>query len=120
MNLRLCGGLLVPGFALLTACENGSREAGDGPVGSIRSALSAADLHDVAAVRYTVVGADQSCADAPVAGTTVGLEEEALTGSVQPAGAGSNHAFSDALFVLATGDYRVCAAPLTSACEARR
>ncbi|WP_437287382.1 hypothetical protein [Sorangium sp. So ce406] len=80
--------------------------------GSIRAALTVGgERHDVTAVHFKVVDLYASCSDAAIAETTSSLEEEALPGSVVPAGA-ANHAGADGLFVLPPGDYRVCVSPL--------
>lgn len=70
--------------------------------------------HDVTAVAFVVVSPRGTCADDPIASvTTPALESEALPASLLPAGAGTAHPFADGLFVLAPGQYRVCATPLT-------
>lgn len=82
-------------------------------VGELRAAITSASPHDVASVRYKIVDASASCADAAIAETVSVLEAEPLTSTIGPPGQGAAHRFADALFVLASGDYRVCAFPLT-------
>ncbi|HMI90160.1 MAG TPA: hypothetical protein VK509_02300, partial [Polyangiales bacterium] len=69
--------------------------------------------HDVAAVRFAVVGSESSCDAEPIASATSALETEALPASVAGA-AGAQRPFADALFVLSPGAYRVCATPLAA------
>ena len=99
---------------LLHGCTN----LGDGdapeqePRGHISAALQLSDLHgDVTSVRVAVVPSGASCEAPPLFVSHPGLETEALPASLAE-GAGSFRPFADALFVLAPGDYRVCATPL--------
>lgn len=99
---------------LLHGCTN----LGDGdapepaPLGRISAALQLSDLHgDVTSVRVAVVPSGASCEAPPLFVAYPGLEAEALPASVAGS-AGSFRPFADALFVLAPGDYRVCATPL--------
>lgn len=82
-------------------------------VGSINARLVSESPHDVAQIFYRVVPADQDCNGTAVAERTSPLEVESLPTSLQPAGAGDQHRFSDALFTLDPGTYRVCAVPQT-------
>ncbi|WP_438024666.1 hypothetical protein [Sorangium sp. So ce233] len=116
MKALNCGALLL---GCLAAC-NGSpaAEPGDeGEVGRIRVALSApGPTYDVAAIHVKVVeGWSGDCSAEAVAEATIGLEEEGLPlhPDLLPPGAGENHAFGDALFVVTPGLYWACATPLT-------
>ncbi|WP_437307033.1 hypothetical protein [Sorangium sp. So ce388] len=108
------GSMAVTLALALPACDQGERQ-GDaaGTTGVIRAALEVGGArHDVTAIHYKVVDAGSTCGDAPIAETTSLLEDEALPGSVLPAGSGA-HAGADGLFVLPAGSYRVCASPMS-------
>jgi hypothetical protein len=86
-----------------------------GPVGRLSAALQFPLVqHDVTSVRFDVVTAGGSCDDPALATRTVTLESEPLPASVSGAGSGM-HQFADGLFVLAPGQYLVCATPLAAA-----
>ncbi len=91
--------------------------------GSLHVAIAASALrYDVTAIHVKVVDAGSSCDAAALAETTSALEAEDLPGGVLPPGAGP-HAGAGGLFVLPSGDYRVCVTPLaldapSSACAA--
>ncbi|HEU4406122.1 MAG TPA: PKD domain-containing protein, partial [Polyangiaceae bacterium] len=80
--------------------------------GGLHIAIAASGLrHDVTAIHFKVVGAGDAC-DAPaLAETTSALEADDLPGGVLPPGSGA-HAGAGGLFVLPSGDYRVCVTPL--------
>jgi len=69
-----------------------------------------ASPHGVTAARVDVLAAVAGCTATPIASHTVALDADAtrLAGS----GGAPARAFSDALFVLAPGDYHVCVTPL--------
>jgi PKD domain len=83
-------------------------------VGMLRAALTSASPHDVVAIRYKIVDAAGTCADAALTESISVLEVESLTPTIGPLGEGPDHRFADALFTLPPGDYRVCAFPLNS------
>jgi hypothetical protein len=83
-------------------------------VGQLSAALQfPLTQHDVTSVRFDVVAAGGSCDDAALASKTIAVESEPLPGSVAGAGSGM-HQFADGLFVLAPGQYLVCATPLST------
>lgn len=85
-----------------------------GPVGRISAALElGARVGDVTSVRIAVVAGDGSCEDAPLYVIERSIQDAELPATL-PEGSGAQHAFADALFVLAPGAYRVCATPLSS------
>lgn len=104
------GGVCLAGFTL--SC--GSQPIGepDGRVGSLRAAIEIGpSTHDVTAVRFDLVSADNGC-DAPALATlTVPLEAEQAPASVT-GGETASHHFASGLFTVAPGDYRACATPL--------
>jgi hypothetical protein len=113
---------LVSAVAALSAVSMGcSNPSDEGTVEDKTGRLSlkcvgGTSTHDVTGVAFVVVGAEGSCADTPIASTTTPtLESESIPASLLPSGGGSAHPFADGLFVLAPGDYRVCATPLTDA-----
>ena len=116
--MKLSSLWMGPGIGMFAFAAGCSSEPLGNPeenrVGSLRAAITSASPHDVAAVRYKVVDAYASCADAAVAETVSALETEPLTSTIGPPGQGAAHRFADALFVLASGSYRVCAFPLTA------
>jgi probable HAF family extracellular repeat protein len=110
-------------IALVSAAATAGCGVGDAvPVGSVRATLKAAARHDVAKVRYVVVSAGESCAGRPVAQADVPLQEETLPATAEPDGGtrGTSHAFADAFFTLAPGDYDVCVQPSTASGAASR
>jgi len=85
-----------------------------GPIGQLSAALQfPLTQHDVTSVRFDVIAAGGTCDDAAIATRTVVLESEPLPSSVAGAGSGM-HQFADGLFVLAPGQYLVCATPLAA------
>ncbi len=110
MRARLMG-MCTLSVLWAVACGANSPDEKSESVGTMHAALSSASPHDVASVRYVVVGAGDTCDASPLAETSVALETEDLTSTVQPSGAGTEHRFADALFTLPPGDYRVCAFP---------
>ncbi len=111
-SAKTCLVWAVAGIAAGCMQEKADGDGNEGNVGTLHAALSSASPHDVVSVHYTVVEASQTCDDAALAETTVALESEDLPAGVQPSGGGDSHRFSDALFTLAPGSYRVCAEPL--------
>jgi hypothetical protein len=84
------------------------------PAGSVAAALEVGTvLHDVTAVQFDVVAAGADCTAPALASKTVPIETEPLPASVE--GGAGKHAFAVGLFVLAPGDYRLCATPLGAA-----
>jgi hypothetical protein len=104
--------LLLAGFLACSLSCNPPAPAEPPPAGTVSAALEVGSLlHDVTAVRFDVVmGAASDCSATAVASRTVALESEPLPASVE--GGAGKHAFADGLFVLAPGDYRLCATPL--------
>jgi hypothetical protein len=103
---------VVQGCTALGDGDAPGHEQEQEPLGRISAALELADLRgDVSAIRVAVLPAGASCADTSVAVANSLLESEALPASVAQ-GAGSFRPFADALFVLAPGNYHVCATPL--------
>lgn len=86
----------------------------DPPTGSVALAAVGA-AHDVVAMRFRIVepGGTNPCSTNAVVGEerVIGLESETLGESL---GGGDGHRFSDALYILAPGDYVACAEPLSS------
>lgn len=112
-SLLLGLGICTSAFA--TGCSSeplGNPE--ESGLGSLRAAITSASPHDVVSVRYKVLNSESNCADPALSESVVALEAEPLTSTIGALGQGANHRFADALFVLATGDYRVCAFPLTA------
>lgn len=106
---RVVWSLLGLGVSL-TACGNGDPNPESGQLGSLHASVQVSEVeHDVTAVRFDIVQADEACDATPIHSETVGVEGEALPASL--AGSGT-HPFADGLFVLAPGSYRVCATPL--------
>ncbi len=100
------GAVALAGAAALSACSEHAVGADD-RTGQLRALIATADAtDDVASVDFKVVAATDDCSGPAIAEATVSLETESF-----PAGGGM-HPFSDHLFVLAPGTYRVCAAPL--------
>jgi len=99
---RACGLVLLCGL-IHAGCEPGVRET-DGARGTLSVALESSQTSDVSAVRFEIVSFEQACGSAPIASLTKTL----LRHSSAP-----GHAFSGALFLLAPGNYRVCASPLS-------
>src|SRR6185369_9030772 len=107
---------------LQVGCSSDAAVGDSEGTGTLQAGLSGAaaaqlnDLrakHDVAQIHYVVVRKDQQCTAKPVlAEATVVLEDESLPKSLLPDGGGAKHPFGDALFVLAPGQYTVCATPL--------
>lgn len=105
----------VAGVSVLGAGCGAADPEGEA-VGQLAVAITGSGpSHDVTAVAFAVVDGASSCADEIIAAKTVGLESEGLPTSILPAGAGSAHAFSDGLFILPPGSYRVCAKPMAGA-----
>jgi hypothetical protein len=91
-------------------CGAGGTASPEGGLGTLRAAVQVSDVvHDVTAVRFDVVGAEEECGATPLASDTVSLEAEAQPDSLTAAG---THPFADGLFVLPAGEYRVCGTPL--------
>jgi uncharacterized membrane protein len=100
MSLGLC--------SLMLACSDEPLTAEPvEPIGSLTASISTSSNHDVRAVRFRVVRADQSCADDPMREETVTLVNNHLAGDEA-----ATHSSADALFILTRGEYRVCAQPL--------
>jgi len=96
----------------IAGCGDGSAGPEEGTLGSLRAAVQiSGERHDVTAMRIDIVQASDDCDAEPLFTETVALEDEAVPASL--AGSGE-HAFADGLFVLAPGEYRVCATPLAS------
>jgi hypothetical protein len=95
--------------SVLAACS-GHEPGDEGAIGTLQASIQlSAVAHDVTGARFDVVLPDQGCDSDPVLTKTVSLEGGALPASLAESG---THAFADALFVLPTGSYRVCATPL--------
>ncbi|WP_437532043.1 hypothetical protein WME79_03855 [Sorangium sp. So ce726] len=106
------GTIAVALVTTVPACES-SKEGAEG-TGTIQAALTmGGERHDVTAIHYKVVDAGSTCSGAAIAETTSALEPEALPGTVLTVGAGT-HAGADGLFVLPSGDYRVCVLPMSA------
>jgi len=115
--------LLLPSL-LQMGCSDAAGGEAEG-TGTIQVALSAAGSaqlselrakHDVAAIHYVVLFRGQACTDRPaLAEATVALEDESVPPAFLPEGGGAKHPFGDALFVLAAGQYTICATPITAA-----
>jgi hypothetical protein len=104
----VCFGLVAPGCLERDAQSNEIQAQG------VFVALSYSES-DVTAVRFDIVGHEESCAATPILTQTIALAE-----SGAPI---DGHSFASALLVLAPGSYRVCASPLAGAaasaeCEA--
>lgn len=101
--------------AVMAAGCAANPSGGDGSehTGSLQAKLVSQSPHDVTQIAYRVVTADQDCNGTSVAERTSALEVEALPTSLQTPGSGDQHRFSDALFTLTPGEYRVCAVPET-------
>ncbi len=109
LNAALLFCLTAPSILFASGC---TVEAGEN-VGQLTSTLVMGNVqHDVDSIHYKVVSATDDCSADAIDETTVPIEAETLSLSLQPAGAGDNHPFGDALFVLAPGEYRVCATPM--------
>jgi len=105
---------LVAAGALVAGCSGGDPAArgGDGEsVGTLQAKVVSASPHDVTQVFYRVVAADQDCNGAALAERISPLEAEDLPASLQTPGSSGEHHFSDALFTLDPGQYRLCAIP---------
>jgi hypothetical protein len=99
-------------LAGLPGCGDGDTGHEPGTTGSLRAAVQiSGDRHDVTAMRIDIVAASDGCDATPVATETVQLENEAAPASLASSG---EHAFGDGLFVLPSGEYRVCASPLAA------
>src|SRR5262249_7917773 len=108
LSSALCCSLLALGSLSMLSCDGTPKSD---PTGSITAALDFSTPHDVTGVRFDVVAATDPCTATPVASQTVSVEMESEPSSVATAGSGM-HSFADGLFVLAPGDYRLCATPL--------
>lgn len=107
--------LLTVAAAAMAACgDDGSTDQDGSKLGTIFAKLSALAEHDVTAVRFEVLSQGSPCGGPALVTKEVALESEALPASAAGE-ASARHAFSDALFVLAPGSYRVCATPLHDA-----
>jgi hypothetical protein len=96
--------------SVAAGCSNAAPGSEPGTLGSLQASVEVSSVeHDVTAVRFDVVGAEDGCDATPILSKTVGLENEALPDSL--AGSGT-HPLADGLFVLAPGAYRVCGTPL--------
>jgi hypothetical protein len=96
----------------VVACAGASAEPGK-QVGQLSAGLGGSMTdHDVTSILYKVVGKEKSCTSDAIATTTVKLEQEAFPARLGTDGTGEKHSFADGLFVLASGEYRVCAFPL--------
>src|SRR5689334_16889002 len=113
-----CGRLaLVLGLGVtIVACgsEPINRGDGSGTIGTLNAKLLSDSPHDVTQVAYRVVAAGDDCSGAAIEEKLSPLEEEDLPSSLGEGGSGGGHRFSDALFTLAPGDYRLCATPLAA------
>lgn len=99
-----CGLVLLCG-SIHSGCEPGPRDEGAEP-SSLAIALSSSVTSDVRSVRFDVVPFDAQCDSMPIATQTQPLSPHASSST-------EGHAFSSALFLLAPGNYRVCATPLS-------
>lgn len=106
------GGAALLALPLAVGCGSAAE---DDDVGQLSVLLTTSAPESVPAIRYAVVAAGDSCDATPLAETTVAVRNPPAPDSVLLAGAGENHSFSDNLFVLEPGDYRVCATPLDAA-----
>ncbi|HWA78039.1 MAG TPA: hypothetical protein VG937_37145 [Polyangiaceae bacterium] len=106
------------GLGLLAAnCDSQPPNDTGGSPGSLSAAIEfGPSTHDVAAVRFDVVPPDGGCDGVPIATQTVPLEAEPAPGSLEGGGSASHH-FASSLFVLAPGQYRTCATPLSADTE---
>lgn len=116
---RLCAVLGMVAISGLVACGSDAPLEREGlQVGEVTGALSVSaegpgSLHDVTSIHYKVVSADSDCGAEALVETEVGLEVEPLSDSVNPVEGAGAHEFADALFVLAPGEYRICATPMS-------
>lgn len=104
-------------FGVLGACASdsiGDTDTGTSELATIRAALSISGArYDVAQIHFKVVPGADDCSAEPVDEAIVVLESEPLPPWMDLEGAmGTNHAFSDAFFVVQPGVYKVCATPL--------
>ncbi len=107
-KLLLASALLGYGCATATDLDAGDR------VGSITAAVEIGALaQDVTGVRFDVLDAASACDGTVLATETRALESEPLPASLAGED-GANRPFADALFVLAPGQYRICATPLAA------
>jgi hypothetical protein len=99
--------------SLTAACADKTPEQKEsGSTGQLAAALSAGSLYDVAAVRFRIVSAAQTCTDTPLFERTIPLRTDHGSNSGEPPNSSDTHPSSDVLFVLEPGDYRICAQPL--------
>lgn len=118
MGFRWSAGIVggtVLGFSTMGCGSDSGRGADSDTVGTLSAKLMSASPHDVTQVYYRVVASDQDCSGVAVAEAVSALEAEALPGSLAPEGSSDTHRFSDALFTLEPGTYRLCATPLAMA-----
>ncbi len=117
---RLYAGLGLMSISALIGCGSDAPLAGrEHALGEVTGALSVSaegpgSLHDVISIHYEIVSAASECGTEPILETTVALEAETLPDSVNPVEGAGAHEFTDALFVLAPGDYRICATPMAA------
>lgn len=103
------GSVCLVGFNL--SCSSQPLDEPEEAVGSLRAAIEIGpSTHDVAAVRFDLVGPDSGCDAAALSTVTVPLEEELAPAGIS--GEDAAHHFASGLFTVAPGDYRVCATPL--------
>jgi hypothetical protein len=112
--------ILLPCLVSIGCSDGPASQEGEG-TGTLQAALSSSAQnelrvkHDVAKIHYVVVFRGQPCSTRPaLAEAKVVLEDESAPQSLLPDGGGAKHPFGDALFVLAAGQYTVCATPLTA------
>jgi hypothetical protein len=99
---------LLSGFGLgAVGCLEEAPQPADGAAEGIVVALSYSES-DVSAVRFDIVTPEDGCAGTVLASETVVLSD----GEAAPV---AGHAHASALIVLAPGNYRVCAVPLSGA-----
>jgi|GEM_PF-226908 len=100
--------LMWPGWGCTAAADNDSVGS---TVGVLRAAFDFDQLvHDVTAMEVVVVLPEEGCDATPIASQVADLLGSYIPEWLGPDGAG--HPFSDALFVLQPGDYKVCVTPL--------
>src|SRR5262249_28841414 len=99
----------------LAACGVHDMPDDDGDTGQVMTSMSgmiaSGTTFDVTAVALKVVNGGDTCSAPAVASATVPLEGEPFEDSGFPA-IPSEHRFAGHLFVLAPGNYRICATPL--------
>lgn len=115
-NACVCLAAVLGLGVMAVACSSDPIDRGDGSgtTGTLNAKLQSDSPHDVSQVAYRVVAVGDDCSGPAIAEKLSPLEEENLPASLEEGGPDAGHRFSDALFTLAPGDYRLCATPLAA------